>query len=123
MKKINILLLSILLFISTFALANEQDHSNHDNMESNQIEIHAGSIDPNGTLMTVAVEGMVCDFCAQAIEKVFMKREEVAGITVNLDDQNVIISLKSEKDIENTIIEELFLNAGYNIQTIDRKKL
>ena len=106
MKKINILLLSILLFISTFALANEQDHSNHDNMESNQIEIHAGSIDPNGTLMTVAVEGMVCDFCAQAIEKVFMKREEVAGITVNLDDQNVIISLKSEKDIGNTIIEE-----------------
>jgi thioredoxin-related protein len=123
MKKINILSLSILLFISTFALANEQDHSNHDHMESNQIEVQAGSIDPNGTLMTVAVEGMVCDFCAQAIEKVFMKREEVAGITVNLDDQNVIISLKSEKDIENTIIEELFLNAGYNIQTIDRKKL
>jgi len=127
MKKINILSLSILLFISTFALANEQDHSNHDHnhdhMESNQIEIQAGSIDPNGTLMTVAVEGMVCDFCAQAIEKVFMKREEVAGITVNLDYQNVIISLKSEKDIKNTIIEELFLNAGYNIQTIDRKKL
>ena len=58
MKKINILLLSILLFISTFALANEQDHSNHDNMESNQIEVQAGSIDPNGTLMTVAVEGL-----------------------------------------------------------------
>ena len=92
-------------------------------MENNQIEIQAGSIDPNGTLMTVAVEGMVCDFCAQAIEKVFMKREEVAGITVNLDDQNVIIALKSEKNIKNTIIEELFLNAGYNIQTIDRKKL
>ena len=124
MEKINILSLSILLFMSTFAIANEQDHSNHnhDHMESNQIEVQAGSIDPNGTLMTVAVEGMVCDFCAQAIEKVFMKREEVAGITVNLDDQNVIIALKSEKDIENTLIEELFLNAGYNIQTIDRKK-
>ena len=118
MKKINILSLSILLFISTFALANEQDH-----MESNQIEVQVGSIDPNGTLMTVAVEGMVCDFCAQAIERVFMKREEVAGITINLDDQNVIISLKSEKDIENTTIEELFLNAGYNVQTINRKKL
>ena len=124
MEKINILSLSILLFMSTFAIANEQDHSNHnhDHMESNQIEVQAGSIDPNGTLMTVAVEGMVCDFCAQAIEKVFMKRDEVAGITVNLDDQNVIIALKSEKDIENTLIEELFLNAGYNIQTIDRKK-
>ena len=123
MKKINILSLSILLFVSTFALANEQDHSNHNHMESNQIEVQVGSIDPNGTLMTVAVEGMVCDFCAQAIERVFMKREEVAGITINLDDQNVIISLKSEKDIDNTTIEELFLNAGYNVQTINRKKL
>jgi thioredoxin-related protein len=123
MKKINILSLSILLFVSTFTLANEQDHSNHNHMESNQIEVQVGSIDPNGTLMTVAVEGMVCDFCAQAIEKVFMKREEVAGIIVNLDNQNVIISLKGDKDIENTKIEELFLNAGYNIQTIDRKKL
>ena len=125
MEKINILSLSILLFMSTFAIANEQDHSNHnhDHIESNQIEVQAGSIDPNGTLMTVAVEGMVCDFCAQAIERVFMKREEVAGITINLDDQNVIISLKSEKDIENTTIEELFLNAGYNVQTINRKKL
>lgn len=123
MKKINILSLSILFFVTTFALANEQDHSNHNHMESNQIEVQVGSIDPNGTLMTVAVEGMVCDFCAQAIERVFMKREEVAGITINLDDQNVIISLKSEKDIENTAIEELFLNAGYNVQTINRKKL
>ena len=123
MKKINILSLSILFFVTTFALANEQDHSNHNHMESNQIEVQVGSIDPNGTLMIVAVEGMVCDFCAQAIERVFMKREEVAGITINLDDQNVIISLKSEKDIENTTIEELFLNAGYNVQTINRKKL
>ena len=123
MKKINILSLSILFFVTTFALANEKDHSNHDHTENKQIEIHAGSIDPNGTLMTVAVEGMVCDFCAQAIERVFMKREEVAGITINLDDQNVIISLKSEKDIENITIEELFLNAGYNVQTINRKKL
>lgn len=123
MKKINILSLSILFFVTTFALANEQDHSNHNHMESNQIEVQVGSIDPNGTLMTVAVEGMVCDFCAQAIERIFMKREEVAGITINLDDQNVIISLKSEKDIENTTIEELFLNAGYNVQTINRKKL
>ena len=123
MKKINILSLSILFFVTTFALANEQGHSNHNHMESNQIEVQVGSIDPNGTLMTVTVEGMVCDFCAQAIERVFMKREEVAGITINLDDQNVIISLKSEKDIENTTIEELFLNAGYNVQTINRKKL
>ena len=37
---------------------------------------------------------MVCDFCAQAIEKVFMKREEVQGINVDLDNQKVVIYLK-----------------------------
>ena len=34
---------------------------------------------------------MVCDFCAQAIQKVFLKKEEVAGITVDLDNQNVVL--------------------------------
>ena len=31
-------------------------------------------------IIDVATNGMVCDFCAQAIEKVFMNREEVQGI-------------------------------------------
>ena len=55
MKKINILLLSILLFISTFALANEQDHSNHnhDHTQSNQIEVQAGSIAVSYTHLTL----------------------------------------------------------------------
>ena len=44
MKKINILSLSILFFVTTFAFANEQDHSNHNHMESNQIEVQVGSI-------------------------------------------------------------------------------
>ena len=118
MKIINILSLAIILLINTYSIAQENNLN-----ENNKIQMLTGSLDPNGALITVAVEGMVCDFCAQAIERVFMKREEVAGITINLDDQNVIISLKSEKDIENTTIEELFLNAGYNVQTINRKKL
>ena len=118
MKIINLIVLTMIIFMSTYSKAQVHDHN-----EKYQVEILTGALENNGTLIRVAVEGMVCDFCAQAIEKVFMKREEVAGITVNLDDQNVIIALISEKDIENTTIEELFLNAGYNIQTIDRKKL
>ena len=120
MKKINILSLSILLFVSTFALANEQDHSNHNHMESNQIEVQVGSIDPNGTLMTVAVEGMVCDFCAQAIEKVFMKREEVQGINVDLDNQKVVIYLKDNASIEDNEIIKLLEDSGYGVDKINR---
>ena len=71
----------------------------------------------------VSVKGMVCDFCAQAIEKVFMKRDEVTGITINLEEQNVTIALKQNNDIEDNIIKELFLDSGYNVSEIDRKKL
>ena len=101
---------------------NEMDHSNHE-MDNEKITLQEGSIDPNGVLLTVAVEGMVCDFCAQAIQKVFLKKEQVAGITVDLDNQNVIIALKEDTDITDNIIKDLFINAGYNVSEINRKKL
>jgi thioredoxin-related protein len=101
---------------------NEMDHGNHE-MDKEKITLQSGSIDPNGILLTVAVEGMVCDFCAQAIQKVFLKKEEVAGITVDLDNQNVVIALKENKNITDNVIEDLFINAGYNVSEINRKKL
>jgi thioredoxin-related protein len=101
---------------------NEMDHGNHE-MDKEKIILQSGSIDPNGVLLTIAVEGMVCDFCAQAIQKVFLKKEEVAGITVDLDNQNVIISLKEDTNIIDNVIEDLFINAGYNVSEINREKL
>lgn len=101
---------------------NEMDHGNHE-MDKEKITLQSGSIDPNGILLTVAVEGMVCDFCAQAIQKVFLKKEEVAGITVDLDNQNVVIALKENKNITDNVIEDLFINAGYNVSDINREKL
>ena len=101
---------------------NETDHGNHE-MDKEKITLQSGSIDPNGILLTVAVEGMVCDFCAQAIQKVFLKKEEVAGITVDLDNQNVVIALKENKNITDNVIEDLFINAGYNVSEINREKL
>ena len=101
---------------------NEMDHGNHE-MDKEKITLQSGSIDPNGILLTVTVEGMVCDFCAQAIQKVFLKKEEVAGITVDLDNQNVVIALKENKNITDNVIEDLFINAGYNVSEINREKL
>ena len=33
----------------------------------------------------IGVEGMVCDFCAQSIQKVFLKQAGVERVDVNLD--------------------------------------
>ena len=129
MKQLIIILFTFIFWTSINSYAkehnhdnNEMDHSNHE-MDNEKITLQEGSIDPNGVLLTVAVEGMVCDFCAQAIQKVFLKKEQVAGITVDLDNQNVIIALKEDTDITDNIIEDLFINAGYNVSEINRKKL
>ena len=118
MKIINLIALTMMIIMSTYSKAQDHDHN-----EKHQVEILTGSIENNGTLIRVAVEGMVCDFCAQAIEKVFMKRDEVTGITVNLEEQNVTIALKQNNDIEDYMIKELFMDSGYNVSEIDRKKL
>ena len=60
---------------------------------------------------------MVCDFCAQSIEKVFMKRNEVKGINVNLEDQKVVIYLQEKTDIKDNTISSIFEDAGYTVET------
>ena len=129
MKQLITILLTFIFWTSINSYAqehnhdnNEMDHSNHE-MDNVKITLQEGSVDPNGILLTVAVEGMVCDFCAQAIQKVFLKKEEVAGITVDLDNQNVVIALKEDTNITDNVKEDLFINAGYNVSEINRQKL
>ena len=83
-------------------------------------EIQAGEIDPNGTLILITAKGLVCDFCAQALEKVFMKRAEVSGIDVNLSEKRIVISLRSGQNIDDDAIKKMILDAGYNLSKIER---
>ena len=74
----------------------------------------------------VDVEGLVCDFCAQSIEKVFMKQPGVKVVYVNLDRGNVQIKMadifeKDEDGISDIRIRKLFEDAGYNVTNITRK--
>ena len=50
-----------------------------------------------------------------------MKRIEVKGINVNLEDQKVVIYLEKETDIEDATISTIFEDAGYSVETINRK--
>lgn len=77
-------------------------------------------------IIDVEVEGLVCDFCAQSIEKVFMKQPGVEVVYVNLDRGNVHIKMadvfeKDEDGISDIRIRKLFEDAGYNVTNITRK--
>lgn len=71
--------------------------------------------------ITVKVYGLVCDFCAQAIEKVFMKQEAVEGITVDLDNFLVTIDLKDGQTIDDDTVTRLITDSGYTVNEIIRE--
>ena len=73
----------------------------------------------------IGVEGMVCDFCAQSIEKVFLKQAGVEKVDVNLDIGKVTVKMAdvfqdNEDGISDERIKELFLDAGYDVSKIER---
>jgi len=72
-------------------------------------------------IINIDVNGMVCDFCAQSIEKVFMDIKKVTGINVDLDNQKVVIYLKENAYLTNELINKLLEDAGYAISKINRE--
>ena len=73
----------------------------------------------------IGVEGMVCDFCAQSIEKVFLKQAGVEKVDVNLDIGKVTVKMADvfqddEDGISDERIKQLFLDAGYDVSSIKR---
>ena len=68
----------------------------------------------------VSVNGLVCDFCARALEKVFGKEEAVKGIDVNLDTKMITINFNKGQSLDNETITNLITDAGYNVEGIHR---
>ncbi|MCD6035982.1 MAG: hypothetical protein K0R63_1723 [Rickettsiales bacterium] len=78
------------------------------------------SIEGADHTVTVDVNGLVCDFCARSLEKLFMQREEVSGIDVNLTTKKVSVGLKKGMDIDDATLTGLITDAGYNVVSITR---
>lgn len=70
--------------------------------------------------VNIRVNGMVCDFCARALEKVFGKREEVSGIRVDLDNSLVTVAMKPGKTIDDATLTRLITDSGYDVQDIGK---
>lgn len=70
--------------------------------------------------INVKVNGLVCDFCARALEKVFGKRDDVSGINVDMDNGLVTVNMKPDQTIDDKTVSQLITDAGYNVREIHR---
>lgn len=66
----------------------------------------------------VDVNGLVCDFCSRALEKVFSRQEEVEDIDVDLNIKVITITLKEDQKLSNAVITQLINDAGYSVVKI-----
>jgi hypothetical protein len=71
-----------------------------------------------GAPVVVDVLGVVCDFCATAMNKIFSKRDEVAAIYVDLDKKTLSLVINDGSDLSDKQIENLAKQAGYRIAAI-----
>ena len=66
------------------------------------------------------VNGLVCAFCAQGIEKQLRKFPATADVIVNLEHKLVAVALKDGQDIPDTELRRALTNAGYSVKAIQR---
>ena len=71
-----------------------------------------------GEVVHIKVLGLVCDFCAQAIEKVFMKTGQVEFVKADLDNALITMAMKEKNVFTDDFIREKVTDAGYTVETI-----
>ncbi len=127
--------LTIICFgLSAFA----QEHSDHADHHAHQSAdrspdlatgrdpalTHTDEIDlalaEGGEPIVADVLGVVCDFCALAMNKIFSKREEVAAIYVDLDTKALSLVLVPSASLSDDTIADLAVQAGYRVADIRR---
>ena len=82
---------------------------------------HTAEHTANLDTIAVEVKGMVCDFCARSLEKVFYEREGVEGVDVNLDTQTVTLDTKKGTVLTDEDITKLIEFSGYTVVKITRE--
>ncbi len=74
----------------------------------------------NSEVLNISVNGLVCDFCARSIEKIFSKKESVESININLEKMLITINLKKGKNLDDNTIKQLINDSGYDVREINR---
>jgi copper chaperone CopZ len=79
------------------------------------------SLSRAGTI-EMTVNGLVCGFCAQGIEKTLRKNSSTADVVVSLENRLVAVATKPGTDISDDVLREALTNAGYDVKAITRSE-
>ncbi len=70
----------------------------------------------------IDVDGLVCAFCAQGIEKKLKAQPATAKVFVSLEKKVTLVALKDGQDISDDKIKSEITDAGYLVKGITRSE-
>ena len=100
--------------------ASQSGHGATDGPVLTRTEDIESALADGGEPIVADVLGVVCDFCALAMNKIFSKREEVAAIYVDLDTKALNLVLVPGASMNDETIADLAIQAGYRIAEVRR---
>ena len=108
-----------------FTFHSHAQHGEHEHNHEGQVVEPSGTANnienaPCEDTINIKVNGLVCDFCARSLEKVFLKRGDVAGIKVDLGKGLVVVATKPGSVIDDATLTKLITDSGYNVNVIER---
>ena len=78
------------------------------------------SLATHATTIEMKVNGLVCSFCAQGIEKTLRKNPATADVIVSLESKLVAVTTKPGTDISDAELTTAMTDAGYEVKGISR---
>ncbi|HEY5759789.1 MAG TPA: heavy-metal-associated domain-containing protein, partial [Steroidobacter sp.] len=68
----------------------------------------------------MTVNGLVCGFCAQGIEKTLRKNPGTQDVVVSLENLLVAVVTKDGADIPDADLRKALTDAGYDVKSVER---
>lgn len=69
--------------------------------------------------LKATVNGMVCAFCAQGIEKTIAKMDATKAVHVDLKRKLVLVEPKDGKALDQAAVKAAIVDAGYDVVTLE----
>ncbi|MGA0882694.1 MAG: heavy-metal-associated domain-containing protein [Burkholderiaceae bacterium] len=75
------------------------------------------------TSYKIGVNGMVCSFCAQGIEKRLSDMPQTAAVFIDLKQKVVAMELKPGANVDEQVIKKEIIDSGYDVTRIEKVNL
>ena len=84
------------------------------------VTLLAFALQSSAATIEMTVNGLVCAFCAQGIEKKLKKFSATDEVVLSLEHRLVAVALRDGQDIPDADLRKALTDAGYTVKAIDR---